>query len=129
MAGSGRKNADGLLASLLASGRTIPDAAREAGVSGRTVWRRMQNPDFRAQVAGLRAAALERAAALLGDLSVSAAATLGRLLKADSEQAQLGAARAILELGGKLRETVDLEQRLAEAERLLAEREARKWPA
>jgi HEAT repeat protein len=46
-----------------------------------------------------------------------AATTLRKLLKAKSESVRLSACRALLELGVKLRESVELEERIAELER------------
>jgi hypothetical protein len=51
----------------------------------------------------------------------AAAATLRKLLKAEAETVRLGAARALLELGTKLRESAELEERL----RALEEKAAR----
>jgi hypothetical protein len=45
-----------------------------------------------------------------------AADTLRALLRAKSRSVRLGAARAILELGTRLRESVELEQRIAALE-------------
>ena len=116
----GRKNVDPLLVSALAAGRTVADAAKLAGVSENTVYRRKRSPVFRRKVSDAQAEAVSRATALLGELGTSAAIALGNLLKADSATARLGAARAILELGTKLREAVELEQRISAVEERLA---------
>ena len=52
----------------------------------------------------------------LADASSAAAVTLRALLNAEADTVRLGAARAILELGTKLRESEDLERRLSELE-------------
>ena len=58
-----------------------------------------------------------RALGKLTDRMVSAADTLGYLSqKAKSETVRLSAARAVLELGTKLRESIELEERIAELE-------------
>jgi hypothetical protein len=49
-----------------------------------------------------------------------AAGTLAKLLDAEKESVRLGAARALLELGVKLRESVELEQRLAALEQRMS---------
>jgi hypothetical protein len=73
----------------------------------------MRAPEFRAQLAELRVAALERAVGLLSMASVGAAAELLKLCTgARSEHVRLAAARGILELGQKLREAGELEERL-----------------
>ena len=116
MAGGDRKNADPILIAALAGGATNLDAARQAGIGEKTVYRRLEDPAFRRQVAEARSAMVARAVGTLADASSAAAATLRRLLDADSETVRLGACRAILELGVKLRETEELEQRLAAVE-------------
>jgi len=96
----------------IARGETVRDAAREAGIGERTAWRRMADPEFRRRLSGVRADVLERATGRLADAGAEAAETLKALLKAESESVRLGAARAILELGSKLREAGELEERL-----------------
>ena len=67
-------------------------------------------------ISGLRSPGLHRAATLLGEASTSAVQTLTALLDAPSVQAQLGAARAILEHGGRMRESVELAARISTLE-------------
>jgi hypothetical protein len=57
----------------------------------------------------------------MADGMAEAADKLRALLGAQSESVQLGAARALLELGTKLRESVELAGRVDELERLLRE--------
>ena len=66
---------------------------------------------------------VERAVAKMADGMADAADKLRQLLNADSESVRLGAARSLLELGVKLRESVELEERLAELERRQAAQE------
>jgi hypothetical protein len=117
----GRRSADEALALALASGQTLRAAAEAAGVAERTAARRQADPAFRRRVAALRAELVERALGKLADGMADAAAALRALLAADSEAVRLGAARALLELGVKLREAVELEQRLATLEAELGE--------
>ena len=122
MAGSGRRHADAALIAALAGGATMADAARAAGVGERTVYRRLQTPAFRARVIAARADLVERAAARLADAAGAAVTTLGELLVAGTPPAvRLGAARAVLELGLRLREQQEIEERLAALEAALAE--------
>ncbi|CAA9293305.1 MAG: hypothetical protein AVDCRST_MAG77-4946 [uncultured Chloroflexi bacterium] len=100
----------------LAAGATYTDAGQRAGVSERTVARRMEDTAFRAEVADCRRLMVERAIGQLADASTAAVATLRALLDAESDTARLGAARSILELGTKLRESVEMEARLIELE-------------
>jgi hypothetical protein len=101
-----------LLAS--ASGKSVIDAAGEAGISLRTAQRRRAEPSFRQELATLRGEMIERALGRLSDSMSAAADKLRQLLSANSEQVQLGAARSLLELGTKLRDSVELEARVAD---------------
>jgi hypothetical protein len=112
------------LALALASGKTITEAAAAAELSRRTATRRVAEPDFRRRVAEVRAEMVGRALGKMADSMTAAADTLRALLDAEGESVRLGAARSILELGNKLRESVELEQRLADLEQRLAERGA-----
>jgi hypothetical protein len=124
VAGGDRKNADAALITALASGATVARAAEQAGVSERTVWRRLQADDFRARLDMARQQSIQMAVDYLGKASSAAALTLADLLAATHPpSARLGAARAILELGVKLRESQELEERLAALEAALAEQE------
>ena len=99
---------------------TIPEAAEACGVGQTTLWRWMQEPDFRDRYRQARRQVLEGAIA-------EAATTLRRLLTADSESVRLGAARAILDQATKGADLLDLEARIAALE---AGREApTAWPA
>jgi hypothetical protein len=118
VAGGDRRNADSMLVAQLAAGAEIAGAARAAGVSEATVYRRLREPDFKEKVAGARAELVSRTVGQLADAGSAAAQKLTDLLNAKSEYVRLGAARAILELGSKLRETEELEQRIAALEAL-----------
>jgi hypothetical protein len=112
----GRRNADEPLALALAAGRTLRDAAASVGVAERTATRRWADPEFRSRVAELRGEMVGQALGRMADGMGEAAAKLRELLSAKSESVSLGAARALLELTVKLRETTELEQRLAALE-------------
>ena len=115
---SGRRNADEQLLLGLACGATVEAAARQAGVSLSTAHRRLQDPDFRRRLDDLRADMLRRTAGMLAAAAGEAVKTLLALQK-DTVQAavRLGAARAILEVGLRVREAADFERRLGELER------------
>jgi hypothetical protein len=112
MAAFGRRKGDDALLLALAAGQTVRDAARAAGVGERTATRRVAEPAFLRRVADLRADMVGRALGRMADAMTAAADTLRQLLTARSENVRLGAARSLLELGVKLRESVELEQRL-----------------
>jgi len=113
----GRRNADEALALAVASGQTLRDAAQTARVGERTATRRWADADFRRRVAHLRGDMVQRSLGRMADGMAEAADVLRKLLAAESESVRLGAARSLLELGVKLRESVELEERLADLER------------
>jgi hypothetical protein len=104
VAHTGRQRADDLLAAAVASGQTLRDASKLAGVGERTAARRWAEPAFQRRVVALRAAMVERALGRLSDAMSEAAEQLRELLGARSEAVRLGAARSLLELGVKARQ-------------------------
>jgi hypothetical protein len=119
MAGSGRRNADEALALALAAGQTLRESAAAAGVAERTATRRWADAAFRRRVSQLRADMVARALGKLADGMAEAGEVLRKRLAAESESVRLGACRAPLEHGVKLRETVDHEERLQALEKQL----------
>lgn len=113
MAGRGRKSADDALALALAAGSTVAAAATRAGVSERTVYRRLEDVAFRHHVTSTRTQFVSQTVGLLADAMTEAARTLRELLMAESDAVRLGAARAILDAGVKLRESEELAERIA----------------
>jgi hypothetical protein len=112
-----KKKADADLMLTLACGASPENAAQKAGVSLRTVYRRLAEPAFRAQVNEMRAEMVRRLAGMLTAASVGSLKTFTALQEsAASESVRLGAARAIVELGCKMRESVELTERLAALE-------------
>ena len=112
----GRSRGDERLLSELAAGSPVEQAAKAAGLSQRTVYRRLRDSGFQRR---LRAARDELVTEALGELTGSAqdaVATLKRLLDASDDRVRLTAARTILEQLLRLRETVQLEQRLSALE-------------
>jgi hypothetical protein len=110
----------------LASGFTVSAAAEASGVSAATAHRWLAEPDFKARVAELRATAVGRAIAILGEASAKACATLAELLGAGTAPGiRLSAARSIVELCLKGREALELEERLQALEQRQAEAEQR----
>lgn len=114
--GSGRKTGDLALLARLAAGDPVAEAARQAGMSERTVYRRLGDEKFRHQLSAVRSQMLDRAIGKLADAATEAACTLRSLLGAESETARLGAARAIFDHVTKLRESQELEERVAALE-------------
>ena len=111
------KKSDEPLVLALACGAGVEAAARQCGLHERTVYRRLEDPAFRARVQEARAEMLKRSAGLLTAAAGESVRTLLSLQKESAPPAvRLGAARAVLELGLKVREVVDLETRLAALE-------------
>ena len=112
MARNDRRKGDEPLVLALAVGKTVRDAAVEAGVSERTVFRRLEEAEFLNRVTELRGRMVESASGRLANAAGAACDRLKGLLEAASESVQLGAARTILEQAVRLRELLDLESRL-----------------
>src|SRR5262249_58592358 len=77
------------------------------------------DPGFRRQVHDLRAQMLGQAAGRVADGMAEAAGCLRDLLKAKAESVRLSAARSLLELGVRLRDSVELGERIAALESAL----------
>src|SRR5262245_61678447 len=121
MAVSGRKNGRTAVTLALAGGDTVATAAQKGGVGERTVYRWLQEDGFRQEVAHTRATMFAQALGRMAEGAVSAVVVLRQLcLKGKSESVRLSAARSILELGNKLRESVELEERLQALEQQFA---------
>jgi hypothetical protein len=101
---------DDALVLALACGATVEAAARQAGVSDRTVYRRLADPAFQKRVKDARTDLVRRSAGLLSAASGEAVRTLLALMKDAAPPAtRLGAAKAVLEIGMRLRELAELE--------------------
>ena len=116
------RQADDPLLLALACGLSAEQAARQAGVSVKTAYRRLQDPAFAGRLGDLRAEMLARAAAMLTAAAVESVRTLADLLKpANAPATRLHAARAILEHGVKLRALVEVKARLHDLEERVAQ--------
>jgi len=121
MARQKNPHADEQLLTLLAFGATKETAARQAGVSLSTVKRRLADPDFCRRKQALLAETVQRMAGAFTGAGTAAVQTMLELMKAPfSGTVRLGAARAVVELGIKVREQTDFEQRLADLEERMA---------
>lgn len=102
----------------LACGSTVEAAAAKAGLAERTVYRRLDDPDFRQQLQEFRCNMVERASAMLSASGLEAVKTLlGLMERSIPHNTRLGAARAVIELGMKLRDLLEVEQRLTSLEK------------
>ena len=109
------------LALALAEGDTVQAAADKAGIGRTTAYRRLADPAFRQRIQTLRGEMVGQALGRMAAGMSDAAGTLRKLLKAKGESVRLGACRTMLELGVKLREAVEFEERLAALERKAAD--------
>jgi hypothetical protein len=118
MADGDRTGADSALIVALACGQPVRQAGETADVSERTVYRRLQDEAFRASLARERARLVEEAVGRLALGMTTAADTLVTIatdLEAPTST-RVSAARAVLELGSRLRAELDLERRLEQLE-------------
>jgi len=116
------ENKDVLLATAIASGANA-SAAREMELSLSTVQRRMTDPKFRQLVAELRQELLMTALGRVSHNMTRAADTVAALLDAEEPHIRLRAARALMTLGIKLRDSVELSERMKEVEDELERRQ------
>ncbi len=100
----------------LAAGHSNPEAGKIAGLSSKTVQRRLADPLFRAELDDVKLQIVQQTAASLSDAATSAVAALKILLASRDEWVQLRAASAILDVAIKYRETLDLSERLVALE-------------
>lgn len=107
---------DDALVLALATGATINEAAGRAGCSPRTVSRRLADREFARQVSTVRGQLFAAAVGRLCHNATLAADKLVSLLESEQDHVAYAAAKSILELGTKLREAGELEERLAALE-------------
>jgi hypothetical protein len=114
MADFGRSTADfpPVLIAALAGGLTVAAAAKKAKLSERTVYRRLQDPAFRTAVSQACGAMLSQAIGLLAASAVEAVSTLKEALADEDASVRIRAARSVLELGQRLRQQLEFEERL-----------------
>jgi hypothetical protein len=112
-----RKKNDDALVLALACGATVESAARQCDLSERTIYTRLKDAEFQRRVKQVRTDMVRRSAGLLSAASGEAVRTLLALMKDSAPpSARLGAAKAVLELGIKVRELAELEAEVREME-------------
>ena len=112
---------DARLIASLAAGADYKRAAQESGYGVRTIGRRMADPQFASQVREARRRLLDDALGELSTTARDAARTLRLLLNAKSEQVRYMAARAVIDVLMRHRADNEIDERIAELERLAAE--------
>jgi hypothetical protein len=117
MGHKGRRIADDTLVLALACGATAENAARQAGVSPMTVFRRLREPAFQAKLQAARQEMFERSRHMLTAATGESVKTLVDLLgKNQPASVRHSAARTILEFGVRFRESAELFERVAALE-------------
>lgn len=118
MARKSNKATEQALLAALAIGATVENAARKAGISERTAYRRLADPDFQARVDQVPRENMARTAGMLSGAALGSVKTLVDLAQDVSVPASVrrGAARDVLDMAVKYRETAEMEQRLTAIE-------------
>jgi hypothetical protein len=104
------------LALFLASGKGVKAAAAEVGVGERTAHTWLDDPAFDALVGALRRRLLDEAVGRLAGAAAGAVETLVSLSRDGTGSVQVKAALGILDMLIKVRESIDLEGRVAALE-------------
>jgi putative ubiquitin-RnfH superfamily antitoxin RatB of RatAB toxin-antitoxin module len=113
----------------LAAGATVREAAEQGGLDQQTVHRRLADAGFRRAVSEARDRMFDSVRGQLAGLTGKATETLARLMESDKPSEALGAAKAVLELGPRLRKATELEERLCRSEDEADERNGSQPPA
>ncbi len=119
---------DEVLVEALAAGMTYAAAGNQAGVSPRTVARRMSDTAFTARVAARRGEYLSVVTGQLATMGTEALQAIRAGLGAEKPADSLQAARLILSFGLRFRNETDVESRLADFARRLGDRMAASAP-
>jgi transposase len=112
-----RRNIDEPLLLALACGQSMEAAATKLQVSVSTIQRRLKDAKFQKRLRDVRNDMVGRATSMLTAAAMEAVKTLLDLQRHDMPPpVRLGAARSILELGAKLRESLELHERITALE-------------
>jgi hypothetical protein len=114
---------DPILALALAGGQSIADVAEQAGLSRRTIELRLAEPAFRQLVAEFRGQLIATALGLLADNMTRAARAIANLLDSPEAHIRLRAARTLIHAGLRVRDSVELADRVQDLEAELARRQ------
>jgi hypothetical protein len=118
-----KKAAEQTVLAALAVGATVENAARKAGMCERTVYRWLADPAFQARLNQTRFDTFMRAGGMLTGASLGSVKTLVDLQQDGSVPAAVRrrAARDVVELSLKYRESAGMEQRVTALEDRLAD--------
>jgi DNA-binding phage protein len=106
----------------LLSARSLAQAAKKAGLSKATLYRWMQEPDFKAALRGARRDVVDATIGRLQAVTTEAVTALHAALTCDAPTVRVSAARAILEFSFRSVELMDLEERLSALEQRMIEK-------
>lgn len=115
-----KRSALEVLAIGVASGMSLTDAAKQAGIKYITARRRAADPAFRRRVEELRQAITDQALGRLTKDMTAAADTFSALLYDPAPQVRLAAAKAILDFGSRLKADGELREKVARLEETLS---------
>jgi hypothetical protein len=118
MPGGSKKAADAALVTHLAAGVSPAGAAKLAGVSEATTYRRLADPAFLQRVEKACSDFWDRALGVMSKGVAESAIVLRKLLRSDDGRIKLQAAKTLLEQGIKVRDLVDIARRFEELEKL-----------
>ncbi len=122
-----REAQDALILASLVAGFSYAEAAQEAGVSARTVRRRMSEASFAREVSRRRGERVHALAGRLLDASHGAVEVLRASLTSPDDGVRLRAAILILSAGVRIRHAAELEARLQALEDRQAARRLDEW--
>jgi hypothetical protein len=114
--GRPKPNADESIISALVLGGSYDSAAKHAGVSIATVVRRVRSAAFQSKLMAARAEIVRQSvdrAASFGNMALN---TLMRLMDSPNDAVALGAARSLVEVAFRMKESASFEERLSELE-------------
>lgn len=101
----------------LAKGATVRAAAEQAGISEATAFRRLRDAEFVAELNRIRGELWNAALGKLTEASGKAVDRLSALIDdGESDSVRLSASKAVLELGTKLRDSIEFATRLERLE-------------
>ena len=112
-----KSNKSRVIVALLAA-PTISEAAKQAALSEKTVYRYLEDPDFKADYRKARRDVYEAAIGQMQSVTVEAIGTLRSALTCGTASVEVRAAQILLDYSSKSFETLDLMERLERLERI-----------
>ncbi len=124
------KRKEQVLLKALACGATVENAAQQAGLGERTVYRRLKDSEFRAKLRQFKADLVNRTAGMLTSAGLVAVKAMVDLVQdpnvAPGVRGRI--AKNVLEMGTKYRECTELEERITDLEQTNGQQEEQEAP-